>query len=122
MKWIVLLLLGAPAFGLNAMFLGMGGRVPLLYQRRRKLMLITCVGCGLVSTIPSISAGLLGWGSLEACLLLGFSIVGVGAALSLLSKRMGGGYQPPIPEVGELEELVKKFRSGEERGARPREA
>ncbi len=121
---MLLLLLGMPAFGLEAMFLGLGGKVFALYRRRRSLVLGGCLGAGLASTLPPVLlSGWLGLGVPETCLLLGLCIGIVGGALSPFSKRIRGEYRPPLPEVEkELERLERRLKTSKQRESPPQVA
>jgi hypothetical protein len=124
MNWSCLLLLGVPVFGLEAMFLGLGGKVLVLYRKKRRLLLLGCCGAGLASILPSLVLSM--WfkqGFLETCLALALSIGIVGWIVSLFSSRIEGGYQPPLPNIEkELEKLEKRFRTSRESASCQREA
>jgi ABC-type branched-subunit amino acid transport system permease subunit len=124
MNWIFLLLLGAPAFGLEAMFLGLGGKVFALYRRKRRLVITGCLGIGLASTLPPVLISeRLTLGVPETCLLLGLCIGAAGMVLSSFSKRIRGEYMPPLPEVqGEMERLKRRLRISGGRESPPQAA
>jgi len=124
MNWSYFLLLGAPVFGLEAMFLGLGGRVLVLYRRKRRLMLLGCFGAGLASVLPPFVLSLrFELGVLETCSVLALSIGIVGCILSLFSARIKERYQPPLPDLEkELERWKRKLRISVESESRPREA
>jgi hypothetical protein len=116
MNWILVLLFGAPAFGLEAMFLGLGGKVFVLYRKKKYPVLLSCVGLGVLSVLPPlVISKWLSLGILETCLVLALSIGITGGALSLFSGRIKGGYEPQLPAIDrELERLKNKIRISEE--------
>jgi hypothetical protein len=124
MNWMLLLLLGVPAFGLETMLLGLGGKVFALYRRRKGLVLAGCLYAGLASTLPPVLlSGWLGLGIPETCLLLGLCIGTVGGVLSLFSKRVRGEYRPPLPEVEkELERLERRLKTSKGHESPPQAA
>lgn len=112
-----MLLAGSLAFGLEALLVGLGGRLPTIYQRRRGRVIKIAFPIGLAITGLSIGlALLLGLSPLYlAALLLGFTFLS-GKLIGLRKEKL---FRPKIPPAtkasseNEIKSMLKDRGFGE---------
>lgn len=54
----LILLIGSLAFGLEAMLIGLGGKLMVLYRRHKSRTLVTGLGVGLAIVVPAVIASI----------------------------------------------------------------
>ena len=108
----VLLLVGSLAFGLEAMLIGLGGQLPLLYRRKKLETLGLAIGIGLAIVCPSIAiAVVFGIGPIYACVLVAIFMFLAGVAVRLSEPKLVKSRPlrlPPPTRDAEIKEMLKK--------------
>lgn len=108
----VLLLVGSLAFGLEALLLGLGGQLPLLYRRKKPETIGLAFGLGLAIVCPSIAiAAVLGIGPIYACVLVVVFMFLAGWAVRLSKTKFIKPRPlqlPPPTRDAEIKEMLKK--------------
>ncbi len=108
----LLLFAGSLAFGLEAMLLGLGGRLPLLYGRRRWATLGWALGCGCaIIGLSIVTAAPFGLGPLYVCaLVLGYTFLAGGVIRRFKARFIKPSLPrlpPPASEV-EIRRMLRK--------------
>lgn len=108
----VLLLVGSLAFGLEAMLLGLGGQLPLMYHRKKSETIVLAFGLGLAIVCPSIAiVVVLGIGPIYACALVVVFMFLAGWAVRLSKTKFIKQRPlrlPPPTRDAEIKEMLQK--------------
>jgi len=108
----VLLLIGSLAFGLEALLLGLGGQLPLMYRRKKPETVGLAFGIGLAIICPSIAiAAVLGIGPIYACVLVVVFMFLAGWAVKLSKAKFikpSPLRLPPPTRDAEIREMLQK--------------
>lgn len=104
----LMFLFGCLAFGLEALLLGLGGQLSVLYRRgrRRALKMALLVGLAIVGS-SILTSAVLDFGPLYFCASVLVYTLLASMALSSYRKRLIKPERPPLPPIADVE--VKKI-------------
>ena len=107
----ILLLAGSFAFGLEALLLGLGGQLAVLYRRRkfRTLVLALAVGLG-ITGLAILTSAALGPEPLYPCVLALFYMLVAGKTIGALKPKLKAPSPLPLPPQPPEEELRAALR------------
>jgi len=109
----LMFLFGSLAFGLEALLLGLGGQLPVLYRRGRKRVLKMASLVGLAVVCSSIvTSAALGFGPLYFCAFVLVYMLLASGILNLLGAKLikPSPLLPPSPTADvEIEQMLQKY-------------
>ena len=108
----VILLVGSLAFGLEALLLGLGGRLTVLYRRRKIKTLVLASMVGLAIVLPAIATSIiLALEPLYFCAVVLAYMFAASGLINLLGAKLVRTPPPPLPpqpSEKEIEEMVRR--------------
>lgn len=107
----MIMLIGSLAFGLEAMLLGLGGKLMVLYRRRRAKTLAVALVVGLAIAGPATATSMvLSLEPLYFCALVLVYLFIAGGLINLLGAKRVRTPPPPLPPPSEeeMEVIIRK--------------
>jgi predicted lysophospholipase L1 biosynthesis ABC-type transport system permease subunit len=107
----LILILGSLAFGLEALSLGLGGRLMVLYRRRRVRALALALGVGLAVVGPAIAtSAALSLGPIYLCVLVLVYMFVASRIIAVFGAKLAQTPPQPIPPQPSDMEVAEMLR------------
>ena len=107
----LILIIGSLAFGLEALLLGLGGRLMVLYRRGRVRALALALGVGLAVVGPAIAtSAALSLGPIYLCVLVLVYMFAASRIIAVFRARLAQTPPQPIPPQPSDMEVVEMLR------------